>query len=71
MDVTKDYPATMTIEEAGKLLGLSRSSAYRAARRGELPTLRFGRRLVVPTGRLFDLLGFSAVSADGVRPDAG
>lgn len=53
-----DYPATMTIEEAGELLGLSRSSAYRAAARGELPTLRFGRRLVVPTRRLLALLGF-------------
>jgi excisionase family DNA binding protein len=56
--VIEHYPATMTIEEAGELLGLSRSSAYRAAARGELPTLRFGRRLVVPTGRLLSLLGF-------------
>ena len=58
MQTTDDYPATMTIEQAGELLGLSRSSAYRAAARGELPTLRFGRRLIVPTGRLLDLLGF-------------
>lgn len=58
MQTTHDYPATMTIEQAGKLLGLSRSSAYRAAARGELPTLRFGRRLIVPTGRLLTLLGF-------------
>ncbi|HIF43897.1 MAG TPA: DNA-binding protein [Dehalococcoidia bacterium] len=29
---------TMTVEEAGKLLGIGRSSAYGAIRRGELPS---------------------------------
>ena len=48
---------TYTIEEAAKLLGVSRGSAYEAARRGELPTLRLGRRLVVPRARLEELLG--------------
>jgi excisionase family DNA binding protein len=50
-------PATISVEEAGKLLGLSRSSAYRAAARGQLPTLVFGRRLLVPTARLLQMLG--------------
>ncbi len=52
-------PATMSVEEAGALLGLSRSAAYRAAQSGELRTLRYGRRLLVPTVpllRLLDLL---------------
>jgi hypothetical protein len=40
------------------LLGLSRSSAYRAAANGQLPTLAFGRRLFVPTVRLLEMLGF-------------
>ena len=51
--------ATMSVEEAGALLGLSRSAAYRAALAGELRTLRYGRRLLVPTVpllRLLDLL---------------
>ena len=65
MHTIDDYPATMTIEEAGELLGLSRSSAYRAAAKGELPTLRFGRRLIVPTRRLLTLLGFSELSPEG------
>jgi excisionase family DNA binding protein len=52
-------PATIRVEEAGKLLGLSRSSAYRAAARGQLPTLVFGRRLLVPTARLLEMLGVS------------
>ena len=54
----EDYPTTMTVEEAAELLGLSRSSAYRAAACGELPALRFGRRIVVPTARLLALLGY-------------
>jgi excisionase family DNA binding protein len=32
----------LTIEEAAKLLRLSTDSAYEAARRGEIPTLRIG-----------------------------
>lgn len=47
----------LTIEEAGALLRLSRSSAYEAARKGQLPTLRIGRRLLVPRARLMAMLG--------------
>jgi excisionase family DNA binding protein len=48
--------ATITVPEAGALLGLGRDSAYRAAERGELPTLKLGRRLLVPVPRLLALL---------------
>ena len=40
--------AVYLIPEAGAMVGLSRNSAYAAAQRGEIPTLRFGRRKVVP-----------------------
>jgi hypothetical protein len=40
--------ATATIEITGKILGLSRAATYAAAHSGEIPTLRFGRRLSVP-----------------------
>jgi excisionase family DNA binding protein len=58
-DVMKldDLPPTLTIEQAGQLLGISRRSAYRAAATGQIPTLRLGRRLLVPTPRLLQLLG--------------
>lgn len=56
------YPPTITVEQAAELLGVSRSSGYRAAAVGEIPTIRIGRRLLVPTGKLFDLLGFVAPS---------
>ncbi|HVU60232.1 MAG TPA: helix-turn-helix domain-containing protein [Mycobacteriales bacterium] len=48
--------AVITIEQAAGLLRLGRSSAYEAARRGELPTIRIGRRLLVPAPRLLAML---------------
>lgn len=57
-DVT-ELPPTVSVEHAAKLLGVSRSAAYRAAARGELPTIAFGRRRLVPTRRLLKLLGLS------------
>ncbi len=52
-------PPTLTVEQAGELLGISRRSAYRAANTGDLPTIKLGRRLLVPTARVLDLLGLS------------
>ena len=46
----------LTVEDAGKLLSLSRGSAYEAARRGEIPTIRIGRRLLVPRSRLMRMI---------------
>jgi excisionase family DNA binding protein len=48
---------TMTVEEAGQVLGMSRPTAYAAVKRGEIPVLRFGRRMLVPTARLRVMLG--------------
>ena len=58
MELLKDLPPTIGIEEAGELLGMCRSSAYRAAKRGEIPTIRLNGRLHVPTARLRELLGY-------------
>jgi excisionase family DNA binding protein len=61
MSVIESLPPTISVERAGELLGVSRRAAYRAASRGEIPTLRVGRRLLVPTQRLLDLLGLATV----------
>jgi excisionase family DNA binding protein len=58
---------TFTIQEAAEVLGISKSSAYEAAHRGELPVLRFGRRLVVTRVTLEALLGLSEPTPSG-RP---
>jgi len=48
---------TVTVEESAEFLGISRGSAYEAARSGELPVIRIGRRLLVPTALLLRMLG--------------
>lgn len=48
---------TLAIPEAGALLGIGRDASYRAARNGEIPTLRIGRKLRVPVGKLAEMLG--------------
>jgi excisionase family DNA binding protein len=47
---------TLTIEEAGEILGLSRCSAYTAAEKGEIPNIRVGRRRIVPRAALERML---------------
>lgn len=49
--------ATITIEQTAELLGLGRTAAYEAARRGEFPTRRLGRRIIVPVPALLEWLG--------------
>ncbi len=38
---------TLTVEEAAQLLGISRALSYDLEARGELPSIRLGRRIVV------------------------
>ena len=47
---------TLTVPEAGQQLGISRNAAYEAAKRGEIPVVKIGRRLLVPTVALERLL---------------
>jgi excisionase family DNA binding protein len=47
---------TYTVPEAGLLLGISRGAAYAAAADKTLPTIRIGRRLLVPRAALQRLL---------------
>ena len=53
----KQLRPLMSVEEACELLGIGRSAGYRAAASGDLPTLRWGRRLYVPTARLLRMIG--------------
>ncbi len=44
--------AMLTVEQAAKRLGISRGLAYEAARRGDIPAVRIGKRLLVPVAAL-------------------
>lgn len=48
---------TLSIAEAAELVGISRTTAYELAQSGELPTVRLGRRILVPVNQLADVLG--------------
>jgi excisionase family DNA binding protein len=53
---------TMTVEQAAEALGVSRGSAYEAVRTGQLPTVRLGRRVLVPIEGLRALLAAASVA---------
>jgi len=48
---------TMTIEEAGEALGISRATAYTLAKQGRLPVIKISdRRWIVPKRAIESLL---------------
>ncbi|MGZ5095925.1 MAG: helix-turn-helix domain-containing protein [Burkholderiales bacterium] len=47
---------TLTVRKAAQILGIGRNQAYRTAREGTLPTIRFGGRILVPRAELKRLL---------------
>ena len=55
---------TLSVMEAAVLLGVSRNSLYEAVRRGEVPHLRIGRRIVISRRQLENLV-------DGLVENAG
>jgi hypothetical protein len=57
LDSKWDGRDTFTIPEAGDICGLSRASAYQAAKTGSLPVVWIGRRGIVPRHLLEKLLG--------------
>jgi excisionase family DNA binding protein len=59
--------ATITVEEAGQALGVSRNSAYAAAQRGEVPVIKIGRRLLVPKAAFERLLAGAGEKPSGEK----
>lgn len=60
-DAAHRWRQTLTVPEAGKVLGIGRSAAYEAARTGEIPTIRIGRRILVPAMALDRLLAEGSI----------
>lgn len=48
--------ATVSIPEAGKILGVGRNASYDAANRGEIPVIMIGKLKRVPVVRLKRML---------------
>jgi excisionase family DNA binding protein len=47
---------SVSVEVAGQALGIKRTSAYEAIRNNQLPAIKIGRRVSVPTAVLRKLL---------------
>lgn len=74
--MSHDHPLTITVEQAGQVLGVGRSTAYELARSGELKCIRLRRRIVVPVAHLAESLGVDrdavwATLTDSVVEPAG
>ena len=56
--------STITVPESAELLGVSAWAAYEAIKAGEfpLPTIRVGRRIVVPAAPALAALGIEATA---------
>ena len=48
--------ATVTVDDAARIIGISRGSMYRAIDRGEIPIVRVGKRVLIPTATLRRML---------------
>jgi excisionase family DNA binding protein len=53
---TLPLPLVLSVSQAAFMLGISKDLAYDLIARGDLPSLHFGRRVVVPTKPLLTLL---------------
>lgn len=54
---TAEEQPTMRPDDLCAVLDLSRSSVYQGMAQGEIPSIRIGRRLLVPTAALRAMLG--------------
>ena len=60
---------TFTINEAAEMLGVAKNTVYRAVRRGEIPIIRVGGRLLVARTLMSRLLEGNKASGSGELKD--
>ena len=52
----KEDSLTISVEQAARMLGISYYLAQKLARTGEIPSIRFGKIIRVPKGKLLEIL---------------
>ncbi len=63
---------TVSVDEVAQVLGISRNHAFRCVERGEIPSVRIGRRVLIPAAFLDRLLTLDEQDLDeSPRPAAG
>ena len=66
--MTVETEKTISVPEAGKrYFDLCRGTSYEAARRGEIPTVRIGRRIRVPVRALERMLDAASNRGEGAN----
>ena len=58
---------TLTVDEAGKLLGIGRNAAYEAVRTGAIPSIRIGKRLLVPRMAIDNMMASASIQINQTR----
>jgi excisionase family DNA binding protein len=56
-------PLVYRVEQVSELLGMGLNQTYQAIARGELPSVRLGRRVLVPRQKLLDVLNGGGTDA--------
>jgi excisionase family DNA binding protein len=56
IDLDPTTKPTLSVDEAAALFHISRSVAFQAVKTGEIPSLRFGRRIRIPTAAVRAML---------------
>jgi excisionase family DNA binding protein len=62
LEATHSERRVVTVNEAALMLRISRGAAYEAAKRKEIPSIRIGRRLLVPLAALERMLAGNAAA---------
>ena len=70
METSRPNRMAHSMDDAARLLGVSRRQVYRLLAAGRLRTVTLGRRRVVPQAALEELLGTTPASAEETRRGA-
>jgi excisionase family DNA binding protein len=67
-DLLKQHlPLALSVKEAAKLISVAPSRIYEGVRRNEIPSIRMGSRILIPTHKLMELLGSETTSPEASR----
>jgi hypothetical protein len=64
----REEPLTKPDRWVGVIPGMGRSAIYEAVRRGDLPSVRVGRHVYLPTLRVLQRLDLAPPTTDGASP---
>lgn len=59
VEAVRSGQPTISVPEAGMLLGFGPDASYRQAREGIIPTIQIGRRRRVPAAKIMEMIGMT------------